>query len=38
MSSETTLVAELEGVGVVTASRLREAGFTTIESIAITPM
>ena len=38
MGSELTLITELEGVGAITASRLREAGFTTIESIAVTPM
>lgn len=38
MDSELTLITELEGVGAITASRLREAGFTTIESIAVTPM
>ena len=37
MASEPLQLTDLEGVGSITASRLKEAGFTTIESIAITP-
>jgi len=37
MEPELTHVTDLEGVGSLTANRLKEAGFTTIESIAITP-
>ncbi len=37
MGSEPTLITDLKGVGPITASRLKEAGFTSIESIAITP-
>jgi len=37
MGTESTLIADLKGVGSVTATRLKDAGFTTIESIAVTP-
>ena len=38
MSSEPTLIRDINGVGPTTASRLRAAGFTSVESIAVTPM
>ena len=37
MRSEPTFITDLKGVGPTTASKLKEAGFTTIESIAVTP-
>ena len=37
MGLESTFVGDLKGVGPTTTSKLVEAGFTTIESIAITP-
>lgn len=37
MASEPLHLTDLEGVGSITANRLKEAGFTTIESIAVTP-
>jgi len=37
MASEPLQLTDLEGVGSITANRLKEAGFTTIESIAVTP-
>ena len=37
MASEPTFVNDLKGVGPSTASKLKEAGFTTIESVAVTP-
>ena len=37
MASEPIYLTDLEGVGSITANRLKEAGFTTIESIAVTP-
>ena len=37
MASEPMFVDDLKGVGPSTASKLKEAGFTTIESIAVTP-
>ncbi len=38
MGSEPALITDLKGVGSTTASRLRAAGYTSIESIAITPL
>jgi len=38
MGSEQILITDLKGVGSTIASKLGEAGFTSIESIAITPM
>ncbi|MFH0748633.1 MAG: DNA repair and recombination protein RadA [Candidatus Bathyarchaeota archaeon] len=38
MATEPTLIGDLKGVGSTTAARLLEAGFTSVESIAITPM
>ncbi len=35
--SEPTFISDLKGVGSTTASKLKEAGFTTIESIGVTP-
>jgi len=37
MGSETTLLTNLKGVGPTTVSRLKEAGFVTVESVAMTP-
>ncbi len=37
MGSETTLLTDLKGVGPTTVSRLKEAGFVTVESVAMTP-
>ena len=37
MGSEPTFITDLKGIGSSTASKLKEAGFTTIESIAVTP-
>jgi DNA repair protein RadA len=37
MESEPTLITELKGVGPTTVARLKEAGFMTLESIAVTP-
>lgn len=38
MSEDITGLADLEGVGAVTAGRLKEAGFTSLEAVAITPL